>query len=1146
MAANSKITARDAVVNYFVGEIWGQPGEKQPYSLPLPNPDANGVVQLKHEDKNLYHDGLTGEPLVQGLPPAFQFGTGVLHSPEPFGVSQKNDDSTPDDEDIDDELGDPPVMSGSRMSSDDDDFGLTMSQKMRPSAMGLTFQANLNGDDLVRFTIRGARYSSFKVQIEKSSETLWYKRLPFEVSVDVPWAELSNSPNTLLSRPLSDPLQDLASLQLRWRQSRGKDVNGNDLISITSVLKHQGSAEKEDVFQIEIEVEVVGHGYIGNPDRSRFVEKSDFEQEEIELLYSHAASFATGHGLAAIWDDSEVSENMTIKRVKATAIPTFYQELLSTNVSNISLSMKQISEVESGSDLFEILSPLVIGYEKWIALEEAKHSNLTELLKPAGERLVAKTRVILDRMKKGLNLVCDGANANAFEAFRLANLAMFEQQRSGRLGTRQFNDEKNKPLIFDHLAEPNGNFGFWRPFQMGFILLSLAGVVDELDEDRETVDLIFFPTGGGKTEAYLGLAAFTIIYRRLTEEGHSGVDVLMRYTLRLLTLQQFERSSAMIVALEKIRRRNAKLGNAAITIGVWLGAATTPNKKEDAVTLLRKKGKRDADDANPFVLSRCPNCGAQIGFASKRDSWVGIQEDKQKKSIIFVCPDRANNCEFSNPSEPLPIFITDEEVYENRPTFILATVDKFARLAWVPEARAIFNKGSNGLSIGLPPALIIQDELHLISGPLGSMVGLYEPVIQELSSYTKNGKIVRPKVVASTATTRRYKEQIQSLYGSDAVTLFPQALNRANETYFSSVERDDSGRPRKGTLYLGVNPATYSDGQIAAARVAGALSQAPNVWQGDKESMDFYQTSMWFFNSLKDLGTMLTLLNSVVRDVITGMSRYRRLPFDTLRQVWPIKELTGRIAANEVAESLNELGRKSWDQGSIRTCLASSIMEVGVDVQRLGLLTIMFQPKSTAQYIQVSGRVGRARDDGPGLVIMLYNASRARDRSVYENFTSYHQRLYAQVEPVSSTPFAIESMKHGLVGAILSYYRSSSLINAASENVEPSLYDAAVAVLRQRLLKLTKDSVKIADFEKQVLAFLKKWKRYQPTKWNYSWQKERNNAPEDVDTALMRARREPISDIDDDSELVPSSLRNVDGQTQLRPVANPYQEETNE
>lgn len=1145
MKAASEMTARDAIVNYFVGEIWGQPGEIQPYSLPLPAPDSKGVVQLKHEDKNLYHDAETGEPLVQGLPPAFQFGTGVLHSPDASGVTLQGSDSDPDDDESEDELGDPPSMSGSKMR-DDDEFGLTMSQRMRPSAMGLTFQASLETTDILRFTVRGARYESFKVQIEKSSETLWYKRVPFEVGIDVGWAELLEKPNMLWSKVLPDPLSELVSLQLRWRESGGVDINGNGLVSITSVLKHLGSSDGEDIFQVELEVEVVGGGYIGNPDRTKYVEKSDAEQEEIEILYSHAGSFATGHGIAATWDDADVTPSMTIKKIKGTAIPSFYQELLSTNVSNISLSMKQISKVESGDELRALLLPLLVGYEEWIASEEAKHATLSDALKPAGQRLVAKTRTILKRMQKGLDLVCDSSNEDVIEAFRLANLAMYEQQRSGLLTQRKYNDEKNKPLKFESLKEPTREFGFWRPFQMGFFLLSLAGIVDELDEDRETVDLIFFPTGGGKTEAYLGLAAFTIAYRRLTVSGHSGVDVLMRYTLRLLTLQQFERSSAMIVALEKIRRRNPKLGDAPITIGVWLGSATTPNKKEDAVKLFRKKGKREDDDANPFVLSRCPNCGAQIGFADKRDAWVGIQENKQTKSIIFVCPDRESNCEFSKASEPLPVFITDEEVYESRPTFILATVDKFARLAWVPEARAIFNIGINGERSGLPPALIIQDELHLISGPLGSMVGLYEPVIQELSSYKLGNQIVRPKVVASTATTRRYQEQINALYGTDSVTLFPQALNRANETYFSSVERDEAGNLKKGTLYVGVNPASYSDGQIAAARVAGALSQAPSVWQGEKEPMDFYQTSMWFFNSLKDLGTMLTLLNSVVRDVITGMSRYRRLPLDTLRPVWPIKELTGRIAANEVAESLNELGRKSWEQGAIRTCLASSIMEVGVDVQRLGLLTIMFQPKSTAQYIQVSGRVGRAREQGPGLVIMLYNASRARDRSVYENFTSYHKRLYAQVEPVSSTPFAIESMKHGLVGAILSFYRNTTKLGASSDKVDVTKYDAAVDVLRRRLLKLTSDSVKIADFEKQVSTFLKKWARYQPTKWSYSWQKEKNNAPDDMDTALMRARREPIADIDDDSELVPSSLRNVDGQTQLRPVANPYQEDANE
>ena len=1142
MGNETDLTARQAVVDYLVGEVWGQPGKAQSYALPLPQPDSEGIVQLKHEDKNVYFDGDTGEPLVQGLPPAFQFGTGVLHSPDRSSVPDTVEMS--DDEEPLDVMGDSPAMSGSRMRSDDDDFGLGMSQKMRPSAMGLTFQAHLGNLDSIRFIVRGAKYIPFKVQIDKASETTWYKRAPFEVSIDASWAELAKSPNTLISEKLSSPLESLATLQLRWRPSQVLDSRGEKLVSITAVLKHQGSEAKEDLFQVEIEVEILGQGYIGNPDRSRFVKKSDFEQEEIEILYRHAGSFATGHGLAATWDESAVSHEMTLKKVKATAIPTFYQELLSTEVSDISLSMKQISEAHTGAELLAMLSPLITGYETWISIEEEKHLRLPNQLKLASERLVAKTRAILERMQRGLNIICNENNPDAFEAFKIANQAMFEQQRSVRLGLREFDDDKAKPLRFNPVIEPSERYGFWRPFQMGFILLSLAGIVDEFDENRETVDLIFFPTGGGKTEAYLGLAAFTIVHRRLTDSSHSGADVLMRYTLRLLTLQQFERSSAMIVALEKIRRKNSKLGSAPISIGVWLGNETTPKNKKDAVVLFRKGNKRDVDDANPFVLSRCPNCGAQMGFAPRR-GWVGIQENKPTKSILFVCPDRDNNCEFSKPSQPLPIFITDEEVYENRPTFILATVDKFARLAWVPQARSIFNIDSNGFRSGLPPALIIQDELHLISGPLGSMVGLYEPVVQQLSSYVKEGRIIRPKVVASTATTRKYREQIKSLYGADSVTLFPQALNRANETYFSSIECDISGAPIKGTLYLGVNPATYSDGQIAASRLAGALSQAPSVWQGDKESMDFYETSVWFFNSLKDLGTMLTLLNSVVRDVVTGMSRYRRLPFDKLRQVWPIKELTGRIAASEVAESLNELGRKSWEQGSIRTCLASSIMEVGVDVQRLGLLTIMFQPKSTSQYIQVSGRVGRSRS-GPGLVVMLYNASRARDRSVYENFTSYHRRLYAQVEPVSSTPFAIESMKHGLVGAILSYYRSSNLLGATSEKVEVSVYEASVAVLRERLLGLTRDPVKLADFEKQVSAFLKKWTRYQPTRWNYTWKKERNDSPADVDTALMRARREPIADIDDDSELVPSSLRNVDGQTQLRPVANPYQEDSNE
>ncbi len=1144
MATSNGIVARQTIVDYLVGEVWGQSSGTPAWAVPLPAPDKDGVVQLKKDDYATYFDAESGEPIVQGLRPEYQFGTGVLHAPDGSGKSTKGAGVLEEELSVEEstnlpEIDLPPSATNIKVGSDDgDEFGLTMSQRKRPSAMGLTFHAHINSGDSVKVRISGARYDQIKVAFESPTEQIWHKRAPFDVELIYPWDSASKSPNQLIPLSLEEPLGKLAIAQMRWRESKALDASGRSLKTVTLVLKHLG-VENEDIFQVGIEAEILGQGFIGTPDRARFVELADEEQEEIELLYRHTAAFASGHGLAATWDTDSVTDEMTIKSVRATAIPTFHQEVLSTAVEGLQLSMQELADCASVEELRVLLTPLIEGYETWISQEELKIANVPDALGGAAQRVADKARGILARMRNGLEMLADPANKSAFEAFKLANQAMKAQQRSGRLATREFIDEKNAQKVFKLVEEPNVHYGSWRPFQMGFMLMSIAGIIDENDVSRDNVDLIFFPTGGGKTEAYLGLAAFTIALRRLTDQNHNGVDVLMRYTLRLLTIQQFERSAALIVALESMRRKDPRLGTAPISIGVWLGSATTPNSIKNALKDYRDAIKSPADAGNRFLVSRCPSCGAQIGLG-KKVGWVGVQENKATKSIIFVCPDR--NCEFSYESKPLPIFVIDEEVYSQRPTFLLATVDKFARLAWVPEARSIFNLGPSGERQGPPPALIIQDELHLISGPLGSMVGLYEPVIQELATYERDGKRVRPKVVASTATTRRYEDQIQALYGNSKVTLFPQAVSRANETFFSSIERDEAGLPAKGTLYVGLNPATFSDTQMAASRVAAALSQAPEAWSGDRESIDFYETSMWFFNSLKDLGMTLTLLQSVVLDVISGMRLYRRLPKSNYRQVWPIKELTGRIAANEVAESLAELGRNSWDDNFIRTCLASSIMEVGVDVQRLGLLTIMGQPKSTAQYIQVSGRVGRARELGPGLVVMLYNAGRARDRSVYEKFMSYHQRLYAQVEPVSATPFAIESMKHGLVGALLSHYRSTNVASAASTTPSEEIFDKALGVMNARLLEITDDPLKLADLQKQAKAFLKKWKKYEPTLWNYRLDKEKNQAPDDVDTALMRGRREPIADIDDQSELVPSSLRNVDGQTQLRPVANPYQE----
>jgi hypothetical protein len=462
-------------------------------------------------------------------------------------------------------------------------------------------------------------------------------------------------------------------------------------------------------------------------------------------------------------------------------------------------------------------------------------------------------------------------------------------------------------------------------------------------------------------------------------------------------------------------------------------------------------------------------------------------------------------------------------------------------MAWKAEARNLFNIGPEGNRIGRPPTLIIQDEMHLISGPLGSMVGIYEGVIENLCTDDRVSPPVRPKIIASTATTRRYREQIESLYSRKNVTLFPQAISRANETYFSTILRDDNDEPAKGTLYLGINPATYATGQTAAARIAAVLSQAPNTESQENEpEMNYYRTQMWFFNSLRELGMTQTLMTSTVQDVIKGMGNDRRLPKGKLTYFNNLMELTSRIPSNEVASSLSKLEEKD-EKKLIQACLASSIMEVGVDVKRLGLLVIMSQPKTTSQYIQVAGRVGRDRNKGPGLVVMLYNTARSRDRSMYERFISYHQRLYAQVEPVSVTPFALEAMRRGLSGAILSYYRMKATQDNVPDVLIDQIWDEAVEVMTKRISASTSDPQKIQDFNSLVNHLKRDWLGYLPPRWAYTPTEESGTYKEPFKPALMRFGKDRLKGFPGEGSIqVPASMRSVDGQTEVLISHNPY------
>jgi ATP-dependent helicase YprA (DUF1998 family) len=571
---------------------------------------------------------------------------------------------------------------------------------------------------------------------------------------------------------------------------------------------------------------------------------------------------------------------------------------------------------------------------------------------------------------------------------------------------------------------PDGSLrvGSWRPFQIAFILINLNAMLDANHNDRKIVDLIWFPTGGGKTEAYLGLSGYTIFLKKLKNKSDSGTSILMRYTLRLLTAQQFQRAAALICACEKIRvELEEELGIDRFTIGLWVGELT-PNKRADATRILKKMGQGQEHD-NPFVMLKCPWCGSQMGpiKGTRRNEVKGYKVRKidGHETVIYKC-DNEIECEFSKDSFRLPLVVIDEDIYDDPPTLLIGTVDKFAMLPWRPEARALFGFREDGRKT--PPELIIQDELHLISGPLGSMVGLYETMIEELCTYDE----IKPKIIASSATISRAKEQINSLYGrgTQNVNIFPaQALN-AGDSFFAYEEKDSNANP--GRLYVGIFASALPSHTTAQVRVVSALLQSvKSIPVGDEKLRDPYWTLLTYFNSIRELGHAATLIRADITEYLNSIYIRKKITGNDRRFINVDRELTSRVNSSQITDILEELIKEyPKEKYPIDVCLSTNMISVGVDIPRLGLMTVIGQPKTTSEYIQATSRVGRSKK-GPGLVLTIYNCSKPRDRSHYEHFQEFHSKIYSKVEPTSVTPFsppARERALHAILIGLIRFY----------------------------------------------------------------------------------------------------------------------------
>ena len=883
---------------------------------------------------------------------------------------------------------------------------------------------------------------------------------------------------------------------------------------------------------------------------------SDWDEAVASLQYRHDFEYAVGHNVSAT---AEI-EDGNCTRIHTTWIPTTPVPLVRpAGIPDLQLEMEALAAAPDAAAIKQMLGSLVSEYRHWIHAQ--RQTPLDACFTDAAQDLLNRADNACNRIEAGLDALTDPL---VFKAFCLANKVIAQARR------QQLSQEgEGSPASFD---PPQ-----WRPFQIAYILLNLVGIQDPTSPDRESVDLLFFPTGGGKTEAYLGLAAFTLLLRRLTYPGiqSAGLSVLMRYTLRLLTLDQLERASRLICALELERQKDPdQLGIWPFEIGLWVGQSATPNhmgsSKDKYDTTARARTlayKRDSKaKPSPIPLERCPWCGTEF----TANSFHLIPNESDPKNLKIQCVSRT--CDFRN-HNPLPILAVDEPIYRRIPCFMIATVDKFAGLPWVGQTAAFFGKVTHfdpqegftstgdpsprGTPLAQhlpPPDLIIQDELHLISGPLGTMVGLYETAIDALCSQIREGKTIRPKIIASTATVRRATHQIRALFGREDVEIFPPPGPNRHDSFFAKTDFEADGR-----LYLGIAAQGRSLKVVLLRTYLALMSTAQKEYDqaggaiNKQNPADPYMTLLGYFNSLRELGGSRRIVEDEVNSQLRNYGsrhRYGETAGSFVnRKIDDVpEELTSRESTNKVANTKRRLALSFPEKERLDIALATNMISVGLDIVRLGLMVVLGQPKTASEYIQATSRVGRD-PNRPGLVVTLLNVHRPRDRSHYEQFQSWHTSFYRSVEATSVTPFSPRALDRGLAGITVALARlgipaMTTPLGASQLNPQRQVVETLLEAIANRAeahspnLSQT-DTLQIRQsVQAQVLDLLDSWERLVLRDTRLQYQRET-----DLAAPLLMDPLDPKADNDRERRKFKAhrSLRDVEATVNLW-IRDPYGE----
>jgi len=910
------------------------------------------VDELK---KDLLGPGKPDEELLDR--PTVQYLAGILY-PVGSDIEAEEDDGFNEAEPEDDDV----------------DIGTLIATATNPSALGLTFTTRLNEELII--SVRGATYQKIPDPVNAKRD-LWKRQ-----QMDIPDQVFCAAGDFREKRNLVTGLR----LTIRGRK---RDDHCVVTISLSNNHSTTGQPEAQDLlcfFQPELIVRsgesgkavflAHGHGALG---------VGDVDREINALLYRHVPEYAVGHNCAVDW---EAKEGHDATQLQTVIIPSYQILQLSPDPASPSVyqQMLFLSEAKA-EDLVAGLNDFLDSYRNWILARENEIPALPAAFHTVAGQNINRCHQTAKRIQIGINLIEQDPLIR--RAFQMANRAMLIQRsRIEWIKSRPDNRTDQPILSTNHI---------WRPFQLAFILMCLASISNPHDPDRSMVDLLWFPTGGGKTEAYLGLTAFTLFLRRLRTRGQPegyGVTVLMRYTLRLLTLQQFQRAASLIMACETLRRESLDdLGEVPVSLGLWVGGGATPNKLEQAQIALEKliSGEKVLE-GNPYQILNCPWCGTPI---TPRNYRVGA-------SMSILCPNA--KCDFN---DGMPLYLVDDDIYQHRPTLLIGTVDKFARMPWLSSAGAIFG---NLQPKSCPPELIIQDELHLISGPLGTLVGLYETAIDLLCQMDG----CPPKVIASTATIRRAAEQAHSLFNRP-VNQFPAPGLDVRDSFFAHQVPEEE---KPGRLYIGIHAPGKSI-KTTLLRVYASLLQRIFENNAELDLRDPYWTLVSYFNSLRELGGAVRLVEDDVRERMKVIAdKLDGKPH--LRFLNDVRELNSHTGSDEIPNILKAMEEPASDHGGLDVLMATNMISVGVDVDRLGLMVVNGQPKMSAEYIQATSRIGRKY---PGLVVTVYNWTRPRDRSHYERFCSYHSAIYSHVEPTSVTPFSSRARDRGLHGVFITLIR---------------------------------------------------------------------------------------------------------------------------